>query len=499
MDKFLFANKDEQAKKINRYMCISMTLFNVLIMGVVVISVLQGNRTLAYGIAMALVMIATCTACFVMLARDPGCTKLRYVAFVGMFVVMIMVALVYSDYYMRFMTTIPYMGAVMYFDKKYSALCAHATAIPNVLIFVYRAFIVDNYTDEMLSQLAATIIVAVVMYVILYLTNVGKRFNDDSIGKIHAEAEQQQLMLKDIMMIADEIRVGTERAVGLVDGLKDSSEIVKMSVGDISESTSHTAENMQTQNVMTQDIQQNIEDTVERSERMVRVAQESTRLNKENAEKMRELKAHADVLTETNEQVVRSMKELQDNVGDVKNITQTIFAISSQTNLLALNASIEAARAGEAGKGFAVVADEIRDLSEKTRKETENIAVILEALNKCANQTSAAVERTVEVTEVQDVMIDEIAEKVDALGGNVDGLVEDINQIGMMIENLSKANSQIVENIVQISATTEEVTAAAQQSTAMTESNYEDALSAREILMNVMDVSHRMDKYMDKK
>ena len=65
-----------------------------------------------------------------------------------------------------------------------------------------------------------------------------------------------------------------------------------------------------------------------------------------------------------------------------------------------------------------------------------------------------------------------------------------------MIDSLSEANSQIVENIVQISATTEEVTASAQQSTAMTESNFEDALNAHELLAGVMEVSYRLDKYM---
>lgn len=497
MDKFRFSNKEEQVKKINRFMNISTVIFNVLIMGVVTISVLQGNRSLAYGIVMALVMIATCVTGFVMVKKDPGTPKMRYVIFAGMFIVMLMVAAVYNDYYMRFMTTIPFMGSALYFDKKYSTICAHGTAIPNVLIFVYRAFIAHSYEGDMLAQLAATAIVAVVMYVILYMTTVGKSFNDDSIGKINEEAEHQQLMLADVMDIAGEIRRGTEQAMELVDGLKESSEVVKQSVGDISDSTSLTAENMQAQNEMTQNIQENIEDTVERAERMVRVATESGRLNRENAEKMSELKKHADTLAQTNQQVVSSMRELQENVGEVRNITQTIFAISSQTNLLALNASIEAARAGEAGKGFAVVADEIRDLSEKTRRETENIAVILDELTKHANQTAEAVEKTVEVTEVQDEMIKEVAEKVDELSGNVDGLVGDIAQVGTMIESLSKANGQIVENIVQISATTQEVTAAAQQSTAMTESNFDDALNAREILAGVMDVSHRMDKYMN--
>ena len=497
MEQFKYANKKEQIKKINKYMSTSMMLFEALIMLVVTISVMQGNRSLIYGIGLATIMVVTSVTCIVMVKRNPGTKKMKYVAFVGLLLVTLMISWAYSDYYMRFMTTVPFLGIVFYFDKKYSALCANGIAIPSTIVFVYRAFVVNNYDGDMLAQLGATIVVAVVMYVLLYLTNVGTRFNEDSIGMIRAESKKQQAMMEDVMEIATQVRNGTEQAMDLVDNLKLSSESVKQSVGDISASTAVTAENMQEQNTMTQSIQENIETTVERAERMVQVAQESNELNRMNADKMKELKTHADVLADTNHKVAQSMKMLQENVGEVRNITNTIFAISSQTNLLALNASIEAARTGEAGRGFAVVADEIRELSEKTRRETENIANILDKLTTNADQTAEAVDKTVEVTEVQDVMIKEVAEHVDALSENVSNLVEDIAQIDSMLESLSEANGRIVENIVQISATTQEVTAAVQESAAITESNFEDALHAQEILSGVIEVSHRMDKYMN--
>lgn len=498
MEQFKYANKKEQIKKINKYMSTSMILFDALIMLVVTISVIQGNRTLGYGVTLGVIMVITILTCIVMVRRNPGTKKMKYVAFIGLLLVTLMISFAYNDYYMRFMTTVPFLGIVFYFDKKFSALCANGIALPSIGVFLYRAFVANSYTnDDMLAQLGATIVVTVVMYVLLYLTNVGTRFNEDSIGMIREESKKQEAMMEDVMEIAAQVRTGTEQAMNLVDNLKLSSESVKQSVGDISTSTVVTAENMQEQNTMTQSIQENIETTVERAERMVQVAQESSELNRLNAEKMKELKVHADVLADTNNKVAESMKMLQENVGEVRDITKTIFAISSQTNLLALNASIEAARAGEAGRGFAVVADEIRELSEKTRRETENIANILDKLTTNADQTAEAVEKTVEVTDVQDTMIKEIADQVDALSENVNNLVGDIAQIDAMLESLSEANGRIVENIVQISATTEEVTAAVQESAAITENNFEDAISAQEILSGVLEVSHRMDKYMN--
>lgn len=497
MEQFAYANKSEQVKKINQYMSISMIIFDALIMLVVTISALQGNRSVGYAGMVGFIMLTTIVTCLVLVKRNPGTGKMKYVAFVGLFLIMFLISFAYNDYYMRFMTVVPFLGIVFYFDKKYSMLCANGIAIPSTVIFLYRAFVLNNYEGDILAQLGATIVVAVVMYVLLYLTNVGTRFNDDSIGKITAESEKQQAMTADVMEIAGVVRKGTEESMDLVDHLKLSSESVKQAVGDISSSTAATAESMQEQNNMTQSIQENIQNIVERYDRMVRIAGESSELNQMNSHQMGELKKHADVLADTNHQVAKSMRMLQENVGGVREITKTIFAISSQTNLLALNASIEAARAGEAGRGFAVVADEIRELSEKTRKETENITNILDQLTTNTDQTAQAVEKTVEVSEVQDAMIKEVAGKVDEVSKNVDGLVFDISEINKMLDKLSQANARIVEDVIQISATTEEVMAAVQECSAITENNYESAVRAQEILTGVMEASHGMDKYMN--
>ena len=61
-----------------------------------------------------------------------------------------------------------------------------------------------------------------------------------------------------------------------------------------------------------------------------------------------------------------------------------------------MNASIEAARAGEAGRGFAVVAEEIRNLSEESSGNAQEIEGIVKEL---VNNVEISVSKMQEVTQ----------------------------------------------------------------------------------------------------
>jgi len=189
------------------------------------------------------------------------------------------------------------------------------------------------------------------------------------------------------------------------------------------------------------------------------------------------------------------MNTLKERTEAVKGIVDTIFSISSQTNLLALNASIESARAGEAGKGFAVVADQIRNLAEESRKETENIAKILEELSDGTNAASDAVTQSVEAAQVQNDMIQNASESFSGMSGNMSKMIENIEHMDSMLNSLKQANDQIVENIMQISATAEEVTAASTQAENLSNQNLENAENAQQLLTGVLSVSEKLNIY----
>ncbi|MGZ7039383.1 MAG: methyl-accepting chemotaxis protein, partial [Thermoanaerobaculia bacterium] len=89
------------------------------------------------------------------------------------------------------------------------------------------------------------------------------------------------------------------------------------------------------------------------------------------------------------------LDSLQQSVGKISQIVTVIEEVTNRTNLLALNAAIIAAQAGEHGAGFSVVADEIRELAERTRGSTKEIATIIKAVQSGSKQASARIQEGV--------------------------------------------------------------------------------------------------------
>lgn len=495
-NRFKYAERSVQIRKVNTFLCISTAVVFLLSYIVVVVSFLQGSRTALYAGGMLVVMLATTITGFITLKRDSGNERLRWYIMVGLTIVTAMLVYAYKDYYMRFLAAMPLMSTVLCYDSKFSKVTTVIVSSENILITLARQFLLKGYEgDEFTQNIVAALSVTVMMCLISYITGVGKKFNEHSLAKIQYEAEYQKEMTDNIINIAERVRTGTNQAMDIMNELQESSKVVNQAVDNISNGSIATANSIQNQSLMTQDIQENLEQVVQKAEHMVETANESNTLNHESLEKIQQLREKALILIQTNDTVAESMKNLQHNVDDVKEITKTIFDISSQTNLLALNASIESARAGEAGRGFAVVADEIRTLSERTRQETENITQILNALAKNTSETAVAVTKSLDIGSEQEKMVNEIASQFEILNENINRLSSDVIDIEDGLSSLSKANNEIVNDITTLSATTEEVTASAQQSAEMTEDNYQSSIEAKEILDRILEVSHEMDIY----
>lgn len=496
--KFLYADKNEQLKRSNHFLVIGYIAYYVVVFGVVMTACLRGVRSVGYTSLIAVIIGITILGTILLYRRDISGSSTRYAATVGLLFITFFISYAFDNYYVRFLAAVPLVGCIIFYDIKFMLITSISMMIINASVVAIKTGITHAYVgEEAIDQWGATLAIALMVVLSTWTVYISSKFNRDAIGSLEAKEAEQKRMMDDVLAVANQVRKGTENAMDIVKELNSTTEVVNGAVKDISDSTLSTAENIQTQTAMTQNIQDSINETLERSEKMVTVAKHSGELNDKSVRIIGDLKKQSEVIAETNSEVAEAMKLLQERTNAVKSIADTIFSISSQTNLLALNASIESARAGEAGRGFAVVADEIRQLAEKTRQETENIANILGELSDNAQTAASAVERSVAAAGAQDEMITMASESFDEMNEDVNKLIDDIGEIDNMLNNLSEANNQIVDNIMHLSATTEEVTASSVEAAGLSVQNLDKAENTKELLNDVLDVSYQLDKYID--
>ena len=494
---YRYADKTEQIKRANKFLVSGYTIYYLAILLIIWVSCLRGIRSVDFSVMLSVVTVISAIVPLLVGKKKSAVNRLRYVSIPGLLLVSFFVTFAFDESYVLFLGAFPLVGCVLFFDKKFIAVGSGCYGGLLLVVTVMRAMN-GKFTDpRALGDWCFAVGCVYLLLVLIFLTtSVLNQFNHDTRHNSMQEQRKQKAILDDVILVADEVRKGTENVMNIVNELNESSEVVNGAMKDISDSTLSTAENIQMQTSMTKNIQDSIEQTIESSENMVRVAKRSSELNDQSLSIMKQVRNQSNVISSTNSAVANAMSELRERTEAVKSIADTIFAISSQTNLLALNASIESARAGEAGRGFAVVADEIRELAEKTRLETESISAISTELSNTAEIAANAVKDSVNATTEQEQMIEKASESFNEMNENVNQLIAEIESIDVMLNQLSDANNQIVDNITNLSATTEEVTASSSQAADMTIENLDHAESAKEQLNNVLDVSHQLDKYM---
>lgn len=289
---------------------------------------------------------------------------------------------------------------------------------------------------------------------------------NDIFGRMASGFNKMVNDIRGIMIQNKEIAVGVAQEANAVSVSTEeataSIEQISAAVEEIASGSQRQADEiMETLQTM-QELSAGVEEIAANSKLAYSSSKEAANFAVKGAEKV-------DVAVETMRSIfdtvgssATTVKKLNESSEEIGNILDLITSIADQTNLLALNAAIEAARAGEHGRGFAVVADEVRKLAEGSGTAAQQIAMLIQEIQK---DTAHAAHAMNQVTGEVDKGVAVALEAKETLGD----IVKLVKNTEKMIEGISEAAAEQSHGLGNVVSAVDNVSNIAQQSSVATQ------------------------------
>lgn len=282
------------------------------------------------------------------------------------------------------------------------------------------------------------------------------RFSKEDQAVIQEAAEHQRKVAEAVATISGHLYTDFTDMVRGLDTVRTAMHSADEAMDGIAASSNDTSNAVNNQAAMTTQIQSHLEHTTDlaaKAENATVALNDVVARGGRGSDRLMEQSA---IVDQNVKLVSNVMKQLLENVEDVKGITGAITKISSQTNLLALNASVEAARAGTAGRGFSVIAGEIRSMSAETEESTDKIEAIIAQLTSLTDQIQSAVVEAAQSIAHQREQVLDVNLSLHEIEDGIFLLRKDIETMNADVHNVLNANGEIVESIGLLSAASEE-------------------------------------------
>ena len=386
--------------------------------------------------------------------------------------------------------TYPYMIPILlvmifFMNRKLILTVSGLFSLANIVRIIMTFAGAEDINDVLEANMIELIITVLTVRAAVAGIRMLQNFFTESMDELTAVMDSNMKTADKIKTVAGNVEGKTRTAVDDVNETLQMTESVNSAMSDISAGMDSVLSAIAQQTDQTHTIQGTIDEVYGQTGEIVRYMDDIEEALKASMTAMSELTGTVESAIGEVEDMKSSAETLKVKSDEVRGVVDVIVNISSQTNLLALNASIEAARAGEAGRGFAVVADEIRNLSEQTKRETDNIAVILNELSRDANMVTSKVQQNVALSNEENRLVKSTQEQFTIIQNKADILSSNIHMVENKMSELLDANGLIVDSINVLSSGSEEISASISEACRMSDQSVKVVQNFADSIMEI--------------
>ena len=290
-------------------------------------------------------------------------------------------------------------------------------------------------------------------------------------------SEQSGSASTQVASVAQQVAKGSEDQSRSIHEANDAVEQLGKAIDLVTNGAQEQARAVDEAMTIVQQVSTASEQTANNAQEAASGAMQASDIAREGADTVEKTIEGMGKINTSMQDVSQKITELGKHSEEIGSMIAVIDDIAAQTNLLALNAAIEAARAGEQGRGFAVVADEVKKLAERTAKETQEIAALVDSVQKGVADCVKASKEGSQQTEEGTGLANEAGMALNQIMDAVKTMVNQIEQISAAGQEMSASSGEMVKVVENVSKIGEQ-TAAAMEQMAANKTQLADATNA---------------------
>ncbi len=286
---------------------------------------------------------------------------------------------------------------------------------------------------------------------------------NEVIGQIKANSYQVASASSQIASSSEQTSKNSETAAAAVEEMTSTMHEMSANIQSVAKNIHSQASSVTETSSSVEQMVASIHRVAENVKRLVDITQKAAESVMAGRQAVVKASSGMDEINKVTTKAADTIGRLGSKTDDISRIIVVIDDIAEQTNLLALNAAIEAARAGEQGMGFAVVAEEVRKLAERSAKSTREIADLINAVTKEAQEAVNHMENNGDIVEQGLALSREVSQALQKIEESVAEVSKYSQEIGAATIEQSSGSEQIGKAVTNLNEITQEISSSAEE------------------------------------